>query len=290
MTGRWPRVATVEAESLVEGDTIPAPESFIPSLLESGLKADIFTFTQKLPDTTPRHKYHLEWSNIAAIPITTFSDWLTNRAEHDVRSALKKAARLGLIAKVAECNDTFVHGVKSIYDETPVRQGKPFWHYLKDFEQVKSEISTYPERSAFVGAYWEEELIGFLKLVFLDKAEAVILQVISKQQHSNKKPTNALIAKAVEICVQRGVSYLTYGSYAYRDENNSLTEFKRRNGFEKILLPKYYIPLNTAGRVALRLGLHHQVADWLPKPVLAKLRGIRGLWYARKAGSAQQPS
>ena len=26
--------------------------------------------------------------------------------------------------------------------ETPVRRGKPFWHYGKNFETVKSEISS----------------------------------------------------------------------------------------------------------------------------------------------------
>ena len=30
--------------------------------------------------------------------------------------------------------DDFVHGIMDIYDETPVRQGRSFWHYKKSFE------------------------------------------------------------------------------------------------------------------------------------------------------------
>ena len=40
-------------EDLVEGDTIADAESFISRLRESGLKADLFTFAQRLPDVTP---------------------------------------------------------------------------------------------------------------------------------------------------------------------------------------------------------------------------------------------
>lgn len=287
-TRTWPAMAAVFDESLVEGTVLSNPESFVSDLRETNLKADIFTFAQKVPDTTPRYKYYLEWDNVAAIPITTYSNWLKNRVEHDVRSAIKKSVRLGVIVRVAEFDDSFVEGIKGIYDESPIRQGKPFWHYHKDLGTIKQEASTYLERSTFVGAYYGNELIGFLKLVLLGKVEAVVLYVISQQQHSNKKPTSALLAKAVEICEQRGIAFLTYGRYAYRGETSSLTEFKRRNGFEKILLPRYYIPLTTMGSVALKLNLHHQLADWLPKCVMAQLRRIRTLWYSRRAASTQE--
>ena len=73
-------------------------------------------------------------------------------------------------------------------------------------------------------------------------------------KHFDKRPTNALIAKAVEICEQRGFAYLTYCNYVYNDPDSSLTEFKRRNGFEQVLVPRYYIPLTLQGRIALKLG------------------------------------
>ena len=59
----------------------------------------------------------------------------------------------------------------------------------------------------------------------------------------------------------------------YGEESpGQLTEFKRRNGFEQILLPRTYIPLTAKGRVALRLKLHRgtwaMLPGWLKRPVL----------------------
>jgi hypothetical protein len=42
------------------------------------------------------------------------------------------------------------------------------------------------------------------------------------------------------------------------------------------------VPLTALGRVAFRLGLHHKFADYLPAPVLLKVREIRDSWYNRK--------
>ena len=72
-TGKWLRVAADSRRELVEGERSLIPSrSFRQNLKESEIKADIFTFSQKLPDTTPKHEYHLEWENVAVIPITTF--------------------------------------------------------------------------------------------------------------------------------------------------------------------------------------------------------------------------
>ena len=51
----------------------------------------------------------------------------------------------------------------------------------------------------FLGAYYENELVGFIRLIYVGK-EASIIQVLSKMKHYDKRPTNALISKAVEIC------------------------------------------------------------------------------------------
>ncbi len=281
VTGSWLKVATIMDEFLLEGEPVPDPEAFVVQLKRGDLKADVFTFAQRVPDVVPRYGYHAESDNAAVIPITTFADWLSHRAEYDVRKAVRRAERLGVKTELAEFNDAFVEGICRIYNESPVRQGKPFWHYQKDFETVKRENATYLDRSAFIGAYFQNELIGFIKMVYVGRI-ASTLQVISQKQHFDKKPMNALIAKAVEICESRGVSHLVYGSYIYNDPKSSLTEFKRRNGFEQFSLPRYYVPLTLKGRIALQLNLHHQPANGIPKPVLAQLRKIRSLWYNRK--------
>ena len=58
-------------------------------------------------------------------------------------------------------------------------------------------------------------------------------------------------------------------------------------------MPRYYVPLTMRGRIALRLGLHHLMTTHIPEPVLARLRAIRGWWFARSiraANLAEEPS
>jgi hypothetical protein len=281
-SGSWLKLAAAQDEELIEGETVVDPGTFVSRLKETGLKADIFTFAQRLPETRPKYTYRQEWDNLAVIPITTFSDWWEHRVESSVRRAVRKAAKLGLVVKAVELDDEFVKGIVSINNETPVRQGKAFWHFQKSFEDVKRENSTYPGRNAFLGAYFEGELVGFIRLIMVHK-DASIIQVLSKMKHFDKRPTNAMIAKAVEICEQEGFSHLTYCNYVYNDPDSSLTEFKRRNGFEKVLLPRYYIPLTFKGKMALRLGLHQGLAKLVPKRLFKQFLRIRSFWYARKS-------
>jgi hypothetical protein len=286
VTGRWIRIAAIKDEDLVEGEAVPDPESFVPRLEKSGLKADLFTFTQKLPDTVPHYPYHLEWDNLAVIRVATFADWW-QRVESSVRRAVRKGAKLGVVAKVAELDDTFVNGIVDIYDETPIRQGRAFWHYQKDRETVRRENSTYLDRSVLVGVYLQDELIGFMRMILVDTV-ASIIQILSKVKHFDKRPTNLMLAKAVELCEQKGIGHLVYCSYVYNDPKSSLTEFKRRNGFEPVLLPRYYVPLTLRGAFALRLNLHRGLARLIPTPVLTRLRTLRASWNQRRLAAPEE--
>jgi hypothetical protein len=102
-----------------------------------------------------------------------------------------------------------------------------------------------------------------------------ITQILSKKEHFDKRPNNALIAKAIEVCEAEGRSHFIYGSFVYHDPDSSLTEFKRRNGFESVQLPRYYIPLTLKGKIALGLGLHRGIARNTPKPVLKLFLKVR---------------
>jgi hypothetical protein len=280
-SGRWLKTDIVKDEDMLEGDGVADPEAFIPLLKASGLKADIFTFAQKLPDTAPKYAYAMAWDNFAVIPVSSYSDWWKNRIESSVQRAVRKAAKLGVVVKLAEFDDAFVRGICDINNEAPVRQGKPFWHFQKDFEAVKDENSTYADRNAFLGAYIEDELIGYIRITYVGKV-ASIIQVLSKMKHFEKRSSNALIAKAVEICEQQGFPYLMYCNYIYNDPKSSLTEFKRRNGFEQVLVPRYYIPLTLKGKIALRLGLHRGLVARIPKSVISQILKARRYWYDRK--------
>jgi hypothetical protein len=165
-TGRWLKLAAIHDENLAECETVDDPASFIETLERTGLKADFFTFAQKLPDTTPKYPYHLEWDNLAVIPIATFSYWWERRIKSAERAAVRKSARTGVVVKQVQFNDAFVEGIVKIYNETPVRQGRPFWHFNKSFEAVKFENSTYAERNAFLGAYYQGELVGFVRMIY----------------------------------------------------------------------------------------------------------------------------
>jgi hypothetical protein len=279
--GKWLKTAVVHDEEHVEGETVADPDSFASQLKGTGLNADILTFAQKLPDVAPRFKYHQEWDNLAVIPITTFSDWWEKHVESSVRRAVRKAAKSGVVVELSELDDQFVNGIVGINNETPIRQGRTFWHFQKSFEEVKRENSTYQGRNAFLGAYYQKELIGFVRIIYADRV-ASIVQLLSMMKHYDKRPANSLIAKAVEICEQKGISHLMYCNYIYNDPKSSLTEFKRRNGFEQVLVPRYYIPLTAKGKLALRLGLHRGLKGLIPKPLIIQLLRIRNYWYDRR--------
>jgi hypothetical protein len=285
-TGKWLKIAAVQDEELVEGEMLTDPGSFVQQLKKTKLNADIFTFGQKPNDKTPKYRYQFELENFAVIPITTFSDWWDHRVEASVRRAVRKAAKEGVIVKLTEFDDAFVNGIVGINNETPIRQGRPFWHYQKSFEAVKCENSTYSERNAFLGAYWQGELIGFIRMTYADRI-ANIVQILTMTKHYDKRPANALIAKAVEVCATKGITDLVYYSYIYNDPKSSLTEFKRRNGFEKVLAPRYYVPLTTKGRVALTMGVHRGLVKSIPPPLLRQLLKIRNHWNSRRMKTAE---
>lgn len=275
VTGKWIRTAQVKDEELVEGVPVEDPESFITKLRESELKADVFTFAHKPPEITPKYNYHLEWDNWAALPTTSFKDWWENRLPQESRKNVRRAVKRGVVVRVVPFDDELVKGIQQIYNESPVRQGKPFWHFGKDFDTVKRQSADYPERSEFVGAFLNGELIGFIKIIYVGSI-AVLVQILSRSEHHDKRPMNALLARTVELCERKGISFLIYGKYTYGTKrSSSLTEFKRRNGFEEVRFPRYFVPLSTKGKFAIRSGLHLEVGDLIPGPVNDLLLKIR---------------
>lgn len=285
VTGKWLRIAVVEDEDLLEGETVPNAVSFLLQLKRSHLHADLLTFAQRIPDTEKRYNFHTEWDNAAALAITTYNHWWKECTEYSIRKAVNKAMRSGVVARMAEFNDDFVAAICRMYAESPVRQGRAFWHYGKDFQTVKRELATYLDRSVFLGAYYENELIGSMKFTYVDST-APIMQIFCSHRHFDKRPNNALIAKAVEICERDGKSPLIYGSFVYNDLDTSLTEFKRRNGFRPVPLPRYYVPLTFKGSMALKCGLHRGLAGSLPPALLKRLRDARNAWYSRRINHA----
>src|SRR5262249_47490975 len=148
----------------------------------------------------------------------------------------------------------------AIFNETPVRQGRRFWHYGKDFHTVKTQFSRFIHREDIIGAYYQDELTGFIMMGSACRY-AVTNQIISAIKHRDKFPNYALIAKAVELCERKRIPYLVYLFWT----DDSLAEFKRRSGFVKTRVPRYFVPLTPKGRIALKLGLHRSWKTLLPK-------------------------
>jgi hypothetical protein len=283
VTGRFPRIAAIKDEDWIEGDIVRSPFKVIDSLRQTRtLSADVFTFCETVGNPTPRFSFLFRWDSVAAIPIVSFSNWWTKRVSSHVRQDINRAAKRGVVVREVSLTDEFVHGIVNIYNETPIRQGRPFWHYGKSFEAVKQMSATYLERTAFLGAFLGEELIGFLKLVYVDRI-ARLMQIVAKDAHRDKRPMNALIAKAVELCEAQRCSHLIYGNYRYFQGSDSLTAFKHRCGFEEVLVPRYYVPLSTVGRVALYLRLERGPRAWVPAPVQESVRRMRAGIYRRMA-------
>jgi hypothetical protein len=280
--GRLIRVASIDGEGY---QFLEDPEAALAALRNSGTRIDLFTFIQRLSETSPKYGYPTESDNMAAIRVTTFDDWMTRQIDSKVRNMIRKAAKSGVVVREVPFDDAFVRGISAIYNETPIRQGVPFWHYGKDLETVRSMNGTFIDRSVLIGAYLENDLIGFVKLVAdEDRTQAGLMQIVSMMQHRDKAPTNALIAQAVRSCADRGISYLWYAKFSYgKKQPDSLADFKRHNGFQKVELPRYYVPLTLTGRIALRFGLHHGIADWIPEPMAATYRRIRHFWYGRRS-------
>ncbi len=144
-------------------------------------------------------------------------------------------------------DDSLVRGIWEIYNECPVRQGRPFPHYGKDFDTVRKEEATFLDSSIFIGAFFNDKLIGFVKLVADETwTQAGLMNIVSMIKHRDKAPTNALIAHAVRACAERGISYLVYSHFAYgKKQRDSVSDFKEHNGFQRFDIPRYYVPLDS---------------------------------------------
>jgi hypothetical protein len=285
LRGRLLRAARLDAENY---ETVEDPELLIEGLRKCGSRVDLFTFMQNLPDREPKFSYPYVWDNLAVLPIATFDHWWTKQVDAKTRNMVRKAEKKGVVLREVPFDETLVHGIWKIYNETPVRQGKAFPHYGKDIDTVRCEAATYLDQSIFIGAYSDDELIGFVRLLSNQRrSQTGVLNFVSLVSQRDKAPTNALIAQAVRTCVERGIPHLVYAKFAYgKKERDSLSDFKKNNGFEKFDLPRYYVPLTALGAVSFRLGLHMRLVDRLPEPMMAKLRELRTSWHSRKFHSA----
>jgi len=253
------------------------PAAVIESLKHAkGIKADIFTFWQRLPELEPKYLYPMEWEELAVLPIEDYQHWWNNQIKSRVRNQIRKSEKEGVEVRTTSFDDDFVRGMTAIFNEAPVRQGRRFWHYGKDCETVKRQFSRFLFREDMIGAYYRDGLIGFVMLANAG-GFGITEQIISSIKHRDKATSNALIAKSVELCEVKGMSYLVYLHWG----DDSLAEFKRRCGFEKTRAPRYYVPLTPLGKLSLKAGLHRGWQQMLPIGIKSRLKQLRKAWHDR---------
>lgn len=296
ITGSLLRTARLELDKY---EFLEDPDSLIKAMKGCGSRIDVLHFLERVPDTldastpvTTRYNYPLVWDNLAVLPVSTYENWWNQQIRNAPRGRVRTAEKKGVTVREVPFDDATVRGIQEVYNECPIRQGKPFSHYGEDFETVRGNAGTFPDRSIFAGAFLGDQMIGFIKLVTnAARTQACLMHIVSMVQHKEKAPTNALIAQAVRSCAERNIRYLVYQNFAYgKKERDSLSDFKERNGFQRVDLPRYYVPLTIKGRVALQLGLHKPLTDHLPESLLAKLRELRSTWYQRKFQSVLEAS
>lgn len=283
------RIAHLDGEKYTSaGD----PEEIAAVIAASGRRTDLFTFLQHPPDTQPRYPYVMEWDNLAVLPVTSFDNWWNNQIRSVARNRARQAEKKGVIVTEIPFSNELLLGIVAIHNESPLRQGRRFPHYGMTVEGARRYAGTFLDRTRFLAAYFNNQIIGFLKLTLSDTGvHACIVNVLSMMQHRDKAPSNALIAKAVQVCASQGTRYLVYENFTYgKKKNDSLSQFKFTNGFRQMDLPRYYIPLTPLGRFALGAGLHRRLSDYCPDLLLERYRNLRRWWYgirfAKSAGAA----
>jgi hypothetical protein len=269
-------IKTAELKDFWAAD-VDNPELVIRQLKNLQLRIDILKFWQRVPDTEPKYTYYREWRDVAAIPITTHKHWFEKQINQKARNKIRKAAKHGVKVQEERLSDSLIRGIMGIYNDSPVRRGKPFWHYGKDFNTVKKELSEDLDKCSFVTAYCDGELIGFIKFFVFDRYARTTL-ILDKLSRREKSPMNSLISKVVEICSERNIPYLIYSIWRRGDHGL----FQASNGFVRTPVPEYFVPLTIKGRLALCLNLHRGAKGLVPEKAMTRLLNWRAKWYATK--------
>jgi hypothetical protein len=226
-------------------------------------EVDIFTFLERRWCHTFQDAK--SWAkgndNIALLRITSYDDWWKNVGKK-TRNMVRKAEKSGVRTEIAEPNDDLAKGMWKIYNETPIRQERAFPRYGESLAAVRESLSSR-QNAIYVGAYIQDELVGFTQLIRGDRI-VIISQILSLQKHWDKALNNALIAKTIEVCADQHEQWIMY---ARMGNHPSLDKFKQSNGFTQFALNRYYVPMTEKGKIAIRLGLQKEIKDSLPRAI-----------------------
>lgn len=266
---------TIARDSKEYVQSILPTEELIKEL--RGRHVDIFTFLERkwcCPIIEPSKTWARGEDNIAILNLKNYDEWWKNIGKK-TRNMIRKADKSGIKTQVVEPSDSLAKGMWKIFNETPIRQERAFPHYGVSLKDVENGLQS-AKNCTYVGAYLDDELIGFVQLVQGEKI-VVISQILSMQQHRDKAVNNRLIAKAIATIADLHEEWVMYGRMG---NHPSLDNFKFSNSFNKFTLTRYYIPLTSKGKIAVRLGLHRELKDSLPQAVKEPLFPVYN-WISR---------
>ena len=223
---------------------------------------DIFSFVERswiLKTPNPPSNWLKTEDNVALLQVIDYKDWWETVGKK-TRNMVRRAEKAGIETKVTEPDENFVEGVWNIYNETPIRQERPFPYYGITKQSTEDILKLTPG-ATFIGAFFQGEVVGFLQLIQGDNIK-IVGQILSMQKFWDKAINNSLLAKAIEVTAETKGRWLMYGRMG---NHPSLDRFKESNGFVKFPITRYYVPVTGKGRVAIRLGLHREFKDALPQ-------------------------
>jgi hypothetical protein len=244
----------------------PPNEELVKKIRE--IDVDIYTFLERTwccSISNPPDSWIRADDNVALLKITSLEAWFSAVGKK-TRNMVRRAEKTCVKLNVVELTPNLSEGIWKIYNETPIRQDRAFPHYGESLKSVAYNMAL-AKKSTFIGAYLEDELVGFIQIIYGDNI-AIISQILSLQRHWDKALNNALIAKAVEVCAGNGNRWLMYGRIG---NHPSLDKFKESNGFKKYPITRYYVPITWKGKFAMRIGLHRELKDALPQPLKGPL-------------------
>lgn len=274
VSGRFLKIAKLRHEWF---EYLDDPVAFIQEAKQARV-ADILTFLQEAHVERPQFPFQNQVASASVLPFKSFDDWWKN-LNFKARNKARKAQKCGVELRPVKLDDEFVRGVEIIYNESPLRQGRKFTHFGKNFETIKNDLSSFPECTFFIGAYHEGRLVGFMKLFEGDRILRTV-HIIATFADRDKCVMDALIARAVEIAGQKNIYHLHYGDWAHR----GLGAFRVKFGFERHDCPRYFVPLNLPGELALKSGLHRPWHERIPQNLKDRLIVARNKWNSLRHG------
>jgi hypothetical protein len=216
-------------------------------------RVDLFTFVERNWCSTiqfPPKSWAKAEQSAALLYVHSYDEWFKAIGRKS-RNMIRKAEKSGVRVSIAEPNKKFAEGIWKIYNSTPIKQNRRNWYFGTTLQQVEKELSSLGI-SSFIGAYFQDELIGFISLIYGDNV-VLIDRLASLKEHWDKAVNNALIAKSIEICAANSTNWVVYGAWKDWREHESLIKFALHNGFRRFKLTRYYVPLTRKGQIATKM-------------------------------------